>query len=128
MSLKQRLSQAKTRRQQQKRESEAFKEIVRKRTLAERRRAFEREALKVAAEEGASAARKKKIRQILAERLGGAIRAKAAGAPRRVPVRQAPVRRTVRRAPVRRVARRAPVMRTAPKPTYSGYSAGDMFS
>jgi len=96
--------------EKKKKESEAYKKIVEARTLAERRRAYEKEALKVASEKGAALARKKSFRELLAERISGATRQKISGTL----VRKTPVKRVVRRrAPVRRVVRRrAPASRT----------------
>ena len=86
---------------QRQKESRAFKGIVAKRTLAEKRRAYEKEAFKVAAEQGAARAR----RPSFGEQVAGF--AKKAAAPRKpLPaVRRAPVRRRLplkRRLPARR--------------------------
>ena len=93
----------KQRRERIRREREAFAKIIEKRTTAEKRRAFEKEALKVAGEKGRELARRKTFREILEERARQTIEKKLSGTRR-------PVRRvsTARRRPVRRVSRPQP--------------------
>lgn len=121
MSFKEKLKEARENAAKERRENEAFKKIVRERTRAEERRAFEKEALKVASERGAAKARPVSFVSRVVGTAGEVRRLKQAVAPRRA----APVRRTVRRTTrryatprrytTRRVVRRAVRRYAAPR-------------
>ncbi|MHA1880881.1 MAG: hypothetical protein ACTSYG_10845 [Candidatus Heimdallarchaeota archaeon] len=87
MSLKEQIAK----RKKERKESQAFKELMRKRTKAAQRRAYEKEALKVAEERGKALARRPSLKERVVSQL------------KKPPIRRAPVyRRPVRRAPARK--------------------------
>lgn len=99
-------------RSQRRKEQRAFKKVVQKRTLAVRRRAYEKEALVVAGERGRELARRPSFGRRVAQR------AKTAYQTTR-PTRRQPIRRTYKRKPVRRTMRRASVQRKQQAPQRS---------
>jgi len=119
-------------------EKRTFRGIVAKRTLAERRRAYEKEALKVAGEKGVALARRPSFgAQVgsFAARIGAPRKAVAVRRPirRRIVYRRAPMRRRVARrkrysyAPTRRVPRRRIVRRSvSPQQTQKPFDIGDL--
>ena len=103
---------------EKRKESQAFKSIVEKRTLEARRKAYAEEAVVTAKEEGKARARRPSFSSQIGERLRGSVDRKIQGqpTPRAKTVRRIVRRVAVRKSPVKRkVTRRRTAVRYAPR-------------
>ena len=125
MSFKEKIKSAREYAMKERRENEAFRKIIRERTRAEERRAYQEEALKVAKERGKAKARPVSFTQRVIGISENARRLKQSVAPRRVSSR-----RSTKRVSPRRVSsvRRNRTIRLTPPSQQQGYkpfSIGD---